>query len=65
MPIVEILGRNYVDINGAAAALRISRYTVARRVRDGSIPAVMLGGKHRIAVDDLSKMLVPVSVRRD
>ena len=43
----------YVGVDVAARLLNVSRRTVARRVSDGSLPSLLLGGRRLIRREDL------------
>ena len=48
MTVVTIADRfqDYLTVSEVAALLRCSEPTIRRRIRDGSLPAVQLGGPH-------------------
>jgi excisionase family DNA binding protein len=47
----------FVSLVEASRRLAISEDTLRRRVRDGSIPALLLAGKYRIREDHLREWL--------
>ena len=47
----------YLTIPQVCKATNLSRTTVYRRIRDGSIPAVKIGGNVRIPSSDLERTL--------
>lgn len=47
----------FVSLVEASRRLSISEDTLRRRVRDGSIPAILLAGKYRIREDHLREWI--------
>lgn len=47
----------YLTVPQVCKATNLSRTTVYRRIRDGSIPAVKIGGNVRIPAEDLERVL--------
>ena len=47
----------YLTVPQVCKATNLSRTTVYRRIRDGSIPAVKIGGNVRIPSNDLERAL--------
>lgn len=45
----------FVSLVEAARRLGISNHTIRRRIKDGTIPAVLLAGKYRIREDHLAE----------
>lgn len=48
---------NRLSIPQAAALLGVSHITVRRRIKDGTLPAVVVAGRYRIAQADLDLMV--------
>lgn len=48
---------NRVGIPEAAAILGVSQITIRRRIKDGSLPAVLIAGRYRIALVDLDGLV--------
>jgi excisionase family DNA binding protein len=46
-----------LDLHGAAARLGVHIDTARRRVRDGSLPASLIGGVYRIKPEDLERYI--------
>lgn len=49
--------QSYLTVPQVCKATNLSRTTVYRRIRDGSIPAVKIGGNVRIPSNDLERTL--------
>ena len=49
--------RGLLTINEIAAALRVSKMTVYRFIRDGRLPAIRVGSSLRVYRDDLDTYL--------
>ena len=55
MPQITRNGKVFLDVHGAATALKLSEHWVRVLIRFGQIPAVKLNGRYWIAQVDLSK----------
>jgi excisionase family DNA binding protein len=55
---LDALNRPLLTINEVAAALRVSEKTVQRRIKDGTIRPVQMGGRLvRISSDELARLI--------
>ena len=52
--------RKLLSITEAESLGYGSRYSLRRRVEDGTIPAYMVGGKIKFRIEDLEAYLVPI-----
>jgi excisionase family DNA binding protein len=54
VPLSEVLA---IDVPRAAQVLHLSAKTVRRRIKDGTLPSVKIGGRVRVPVDALRKLV--------
>ena len=54
----------YLVIETAAAEIRMSRSTFYRRIKEGRVPILKVGGQPRVRRGDLSRLLLADKLRR-
>jgi excisionase family DNA binding protein len=59
-PLVPALDRLAYSIDEAAALIGVSRYTMYRLMRDGTLPFARIRGQRRITRDALLQIVAPV-----
>jgi excisionase family DNA binding protein len=60
-----MVAENFLTVDEVAKALRLSRVTICRQIREGSLPAVKIGNKYRIREADFNAFLEKFSNVRE